>query len=260
MKNSFILYQDNAEIFNALTKEQAGELIQAIFAYEATGVGPEFTDQVLRVAFIPIKQSLDRNLDKYTEKVERLKANVGKKTNRNDIEESKHDIEENKNDIEENKNDIEENKNDIESVNVNDSVNDNDSEKDKNPPNPPSGGTGEKILKISKAQKEKNECRAIRDSFVFETRLNNTVNDWIKYKHEKGKAYKPVGFKSLLSEIRNNANTYGNEAVIQAINQSMASNYQGIVWEKLERGGQKYDKPSGAVKEFRAKPTYGTVV
>ena len=37
MKNSFVLYHDNKEIFDALKDESAGKLIKAIFEYEVTG-------------------------------------------------------------------------------------------------------------------------------------------------------------------------------------------------------------------------------
>jgi len=64
--------------------------------------------------------------------------------------------------------------------------------------------------------------------------LEQAVNDWITYKREKRQAYKPSGLNSLLAQVQKNANTYGDTAVIHAIHESMASNYQGIVWDKAK--------------------------
>jgi len=83
MKNSFVLFYDNKEIFDALSNEQAGILVRAIFEYEITGTVPEL-DAVLRIAFIPIKQSLDRNTEKYENTVERNKENARKRWDKQD--------------------------------------------------------------------------------------------------------------------------------------------------------------------------------
>jgi len=70
--------------------------------------------------------------------------------------------------------------------------------------------------------------------FSYDTALSQAVSDWIKYKTEKRQGYKPKGLQTLLTQIQNNVDKYGNAAVIHAINESMASNYQGIVWDKAK--------------------------
>lgn len=80
MKDSFILYQEHKEIFEMLTDEEAGKLIKAIFEYEKTGRLLEL-DKSLKLAFIPIKNDLDRNKEKYEKIVKRNKEN-GKKGGR----------------------------------------------------------------------------------------------------------------------------------------------------------------------------------
>lgn len=79
-KESFILFAEQREIFESLTDKQAGQLIKAIFEYESTRKIPEL-DKTVKVAFIPIKQMLDKNYEKYIEKCEQNKAN-GKKGGR----------------------------------------------------------------------------------------------------------------------------------------------------------------------------------
>ncbi len=66
--------------------------------------------------------------------------------------------------------------------------------------------------------------------------LIQTVIEWVEYKKEKRQGYKPTGLKSLLTQIKNNVERYGSDAVIQVIRSSMSSNYQGIVFDRLKGG------------------------
>lgn len=71
--------------------------------------------------------------------------------------------------------------------------------------------------------------------------LRGAVEDWMRYKTEKREPYKPQGLKSLVTEVKNNADRYGDTAVIKVITQSMSNNYRGIVfdWLKKEPDGGK---------------------
>ena len=279
MKNSFIFYHDFMEIFNQLTDEQAGLLIKAICNYEAYETQPEFTDPILKLAFIPIRQQLDRNSEKYQNRIETAKTN-GLKGGRPKKTETENnpavfsENEENPNNpvgfsnnpenpvgFSENPVSFSENQGNLQkpkkavnvNVNVNDNVNDNDNDLKDSPPPP----KGENIINISKAkktekEKEREELKIIRNSFIFTGQVGYAVDDWIKYKTEKKQHYKPQGLKSLLSQIQNNVTTYGSEAVTKTITESMASNYQGIVWDKLERSRGSYDFAA------RNNPTGGT--
>jgi hypothetical protein len=64
--------------------------------------------------------------------------------------------------------------------------------------------------------------------------LQVAVRDWLSYKKEKRQGYKETGLKSLLSQIRHEADEHGDEAVIQVIRTSMSSNYQGIVFDRIQ--------------------------
>jgi len=83
----------------------------------------------------------------------------------------------------------------------------------------------------------------ILESGIFEMseNLRTAVTNWIAYKAEKNQNYKPTGLKSLLSEIKNNVKKHGEENVISLINQAMAANYQGIVWDKLQSNQTNYN-------------------
>ena len=84
------------------------------------------------------------------------------------------------------------------------------------------------------------------------------VQDWLAYKAEKRQGYKATGRRSLLSEIKNNVSTYGEEAVIAVIRQSMAANYQGILFAKLaerDRYAKKSERPASQVEATYTPPT-----
>lgn len=83
MKDSFIMYQEQKEIFDTLSDNEAGKLIKAIFEYESTGQSP-ILSKTLNLVFIPIKNSLDRNKEKYQKVVERNKRNIKKRWNKED--------------------------------------------------------------------------------------------------------------------------------------------------------------------------------
>ena len=78
---------------------------------------------------------------------------------------------------------------------------------------------------------------SILHSYGFEKELESTVKDWLTYKHEKRQDYKTVGLNALLKQISAAAETYGDDAVIQVIRNSMASNYQGITFDRLAKSG-----------------------
>lgn len=80
--------------------------------------------------------------------------------------------------------------------------------------------------------------------FGFGPDLTAAFDDWLKYKREKRQEYKPTGLAALVSQVRNNAAKYGEAAVAALIRQCMAANWQGIIWDKLD----KPPAPSGGGK------------
>ena len=113
----------------------------------------------------------------------------------------------------------------------------------KGTPKKDSGKIKERCVKDTAKDKEKeeeveeeNECssplpllpgagQALQDAFA----------DWLKYKEERNQKYKPTGLRSLSTQVMNNARLFGEQAVVSVILQSMASNYQGIVFDKLHQ-------------------------
>ena len=70
----------------------------------------------------------------------------------------------------------------------------------------------------------------------FSAELREAFEDWIAYKREKRQTYKPRGYKSLVSQIQRYADQFGESETANAIRNSMASNYQGIVFDRIGNG------------------------
>jgi hypothetical protein len=84
------------------------------------------------------------------------------------------------------------------------------------------------------------------EEFHFGTEMEDQIHIWLKYKSERKESYKPTGFKTLLGAIKKQADEHGDQAVIDLINISMASNWQGIIWDKLV----KKDKPKQSTGNY----------
>lgn len=89
-----------------------------------------------------------------------------------------------------------------------------------------------------KGNKSKDEIykelfESILEKYNISEYLLEAVNNWIEYKKERNFKYKKVGMNNLLKQISSNAREYGDEAVYNVISNSIASGYQGIVFDKL---------------------------
>lgn len=93
-----------------------------------------------------------------------------------------------------------------------------------------------------------------KNDYGFSDKLNAVVTDWLQYKKEKGQNYKPTGLKVLLEKIKEKVSQTNEAYVIDSINNSMASNYQGITYRTTYNASQQkpinnkgvtcdYDKP-----------------
>lgn len=79
-QKGFIVYGDIKATADELSDEQLGQLFRGMIDYFVQGECPRFTDS-LKFAFIPIKQQMDRDADKYIEKCEKMRDNANKRWN-----------------------------------------------------------------------------------------------------------------------------------------------------------------------------------
>ena len=80
--------------------------------------------------------------------------------------------------------------------------------------------------------------------------LTEKLTEWIAYKTERREPYKEQGMKSLLRQIENNQLTYGEQAVCDLIDDSMANGWKGIIFDRLKQKpvAQRYQKPNDAIR------------
>ena len=68
--------------------------------------------------------------------------------------------------------------------------------------------------------------------------LADKLTEWFKYKTERREPYKEQGMKSLLRQIENNCMTYGDNALADLIEDSMANGWKGIIFDRLKQKPQ----------------------
>ena len=85
--------------------------------------------------------------------------------------------------------------------------------------------------------------------YIIPPSLEEKLREWFKYKTERRESYKEVGMKSFLRQIENNQLTYGEQAIIDLIDDSMANGWKGIIYDRLKqknRPSQNYGKQTKA--------------
>ena len=111
----------------------------------------------------------------------------------------------------------------------------------------PIGGQQEEEKEKEQKQKQKEEHSPLYPPDWGE-RLTRAAQSWLAYKREKGQAYRPRGEKKLIEQISSCAERFGQEAVAGVIEESMASNYQGITWDRLSAGTPKSVRTAPGVR------------
>lgn len=74
-QKGFVVYGDIEESLNELTDEQVAKLFRGMVSYFNTGKEPKFSG-LMKMAFIPIRQQMDRDTDKYEKKCEKNRESI----------------------------------------------------------------------------------------------------------------------------------------------------------------------------------------
>lgn len=184
-----------------LTDQELGRLFRALMMYSSTGERQELAGRE-SIAFDFIADDIDRADGAYREKCEKNSKN-GKRGGRP------------------------KNQTVSEKPNGFKKSQDKDKDKDKDNTPPPDGGGSKRARGALYPPKP--------EDYGFGPELSAAFSDWIKYKREKRQEYKPTGLTALVSQVRNNAAKYGEDAIAALIRQCMAANWQGIIWGKLDK-------------------------
>ena len=70
--------------------------------------------------------------------------------------------------------------------------------------------------------------------YLLSDSLQAKMGEWVKYKTERKEPYKEQGMKSLLRQVENKAIQYGDDAVCSLIDECMANNWKGIIFDRLQ--------------------------
>ncbi len=75
--------------------------------------------------------------------------------------------------------------------------------------------------------------------YLLSDSLQDKMGEWVKYKTERKEPYKEQGMKSLLRQVENKAIQYGDDAVCSLIDECMANNWKGIIFNLLQQSQRK---------------------
>ena len=70
---------------------------------------------------------------------------------------------------------------------------------------------------------------------ILDNKIYNKIQEWLNYKEERKEKYKEIGLNNLLKQIDNKIEEYGEDAIINLINECMANNWKGIIFDKLTK-------------------------
>lgn len=109
-------------------------------------------------------------------------------------------------------------------------------------------------------EEDKKENRSVRETtrtifsrllpdYDFSDAVKNKLSEWIIYKIERREPYKEQGLKTLLRQVENNALTYGDQAVCNLVDDSMANGWKGIIFDRLKT--QKQANQSGYAETIK---------
>lgn len=99
-------------------------------------------------------------------------------------------------------------------------------------------------------KEDKKENKSVRETthtlflrllpdYVLSDSLQAKMGEWVKYKTERKEPYKEQGMKSLLRQVENKAMEYGDDAVCSLIDECMANNWKGIIFNRLQQNQRK---------------------
>lgn len=204
-RDSFIMYTEYGDMLEAVTAEQAGLIIRAMVNY-SRDKAPDLTDPVVNAVFSTIRPRMDRDREKWEQEVKR-RAEAGRKgglakASNAKLSQAKPSTAKER----------------LPRLAVSDSDTDSDNKE-----------------KSNKRETQLTIFNRLIVGRAISKDVEEALRDWLQYKTEKRDSYKETGLKSLITQAVNKSAEYGAAAVVELINESIASNYSGIIWDKLGR-------------------------
>ena len=89
--------------------------------------------------------------------------------------------------------------------------------------------------RIGKRETTHDLLQRLLPDYTIPMALQVKMGEWITYKTERKEQYKEQGMKSLLKQIENNCVLYGDQAICDLIDDSMANGWKGIIFDRLKQ-------------------------
>lgn len=83
--------------------------------------------------------------------------------------------------------------------------------------------------------KPKPKKEKIKEKYFENQKLNDSFVEWLEYKKERKEKYTETGLKKLVNQINGQLKSHSEETIINLIDTCMASNYKGIIFDKLPK-------------------------
>lgn len=113
------------------------------------------------------------------------------------------------------------------------------------PPELPDKGEKQGKKTSGKSESSAQLFERLLPEYQYHDSIEQKMREWLKYKTERKESYKEQGMKSLMTKVAKMVEKHGESAVCNLIDDCMASNWKGIIWDKLEQ--KKSDKISNRV-------------
>ena len=257
-KKSFVLYCDYKKHFALLPAEDQGRLLMAIFDYVETGAEPAL-EALPMMAFSFIRAQLERDMQKYKDTCER-RAEAGRRSG----EARRAKAEQNEqsgtkrtsvNFVQQNEqsgtkrtsvNFVQQNEQSgtkrTDTDNGTDNVTDNDTDNVTDTDIYNRGNSGELP---EKRETTHTLFQRLLPDYVLSPDLQAKMDEWITYKTERKEPYNEQSMKTLLRQVENNSLKYGDKAVCNLIDDSMANGWKGIIFDRLQNQNNQRKPASG---------------
>lgn len=85
------------------------------------------------------------------------------------------------------------------------------------------------------SEEDTNTLNNLIEQHNFSKTLQQSIKDWMKYKEEKGKGYQDTAFQKFLNMIEKKLKSIPEDQIISLMTRCMANNYDGLVWELIEK-------------------------
>jgi predicted phage replisome organizer len=109
------------------------------------------------------------------------------------------------------------------------------------------------IEKEKKSEKKRETTHTLFERLISDYNISDLLqakmSEWFKYKTERKEPYKEQGMKALLTKVENSAYKYGDQAICNLIDDCMANNWKGIIFDRLTESKPKL---SNSTDDFMA--------